>query len=81
MQGARVDQVMSDLEGEFGDGDTLRADVEARFLRYAAAHVQDFVPIFVERELRASRRRVPTGSSVGSLVTPSGPNSCDRPER
>lgn len=55
---ARVDQMISDLEDEFGDSETLRADVEAGFGRYAAAHVQDFVPIFVERELRASRRRV-----------------------
>jgi hypothetical protein len=59
MQGSRIDQVMSDLEDEFGESDTLRADVEARFRRYETAHVQDFVPIFVEREFRASRRRVP----------------------
>jgi hypothetical protein len=59
MQGSRVDQVMSDLVDEFGDSDTLRADVEARFRRYATAQVQDFVPIFVERELRADRRGVP----------------------
>lgn len=51
---ARVDQVMDDLEDEFGDSETLRADVEALFLRYEAVHVQDFVPIFVERELRAA---------------------------
>ena len=61
MRAARVDQVLDDLRDEFGDSETLRADVEARFDRYDEAPVQDFVAIFVERELRASRRRVHAG--------------------
>jgi len=61
MSVVRVDQVLDDLRDEFGDSETLRSDVEARFNRYEGAPVQDFVAIFVERELRASRRRVHVG--------------------
>ena len=61
MPAARVDQVLDDMRDEFGDTETLRSDVEARFNRYEGAPVQDFVAIFVERELREARRRIQAG--------------------
>lgn len=56
----RVERVVDALADERGniDRDTLAVVVEADFLRYSStARVQDFVPVFVERDVRARLRR------------------------
>jgi hypothetical protein len=55
-----VEQVAGDLEAELGeivDRQTLRFVVNARAQRFDDAPVQDFVPLFVEREMRAALKR------------------------
>ena len=61
MEEAQVDTLTRDLGAEFGeivDNETLRAVVEARAHRYDEAVVQDFVPLFVEREVRQALKRI-----------------------
>jgi hypothetical protein len=56
----RVERVVEALADECGniDRDTLTVVVEADFRRYSStARVQDFVPVFVERDVRARLRR------------------------
>ena len=61
MEEAQVDTLTRDLGAEFGeivDNETLRAVVEARAHRYDEAVVQDFVQLFVEREVRQALKRI-----------------------
>lgn len=59
-----IDRIVDTLEEENATVDpaTLRAVVEADFHRYeATAKFLDFVPVFVERDVRAQLRHVSLG--------------------
>jgi hypothetical protein len=61
MEEAQLDTLTRDLEAEFGgvvDNATLRVVVEARAHRFDKAPVQDFVALFVEREVRQALKRI-----------------------
>jgi hypothetical protein len=55
-------RVMTSLEAQFGeavDQHVLQAVVDADFALYENAHVKDFVPVLVEKDVRARILRRP----------------------
>jgi hypothetical protein len=55
-------RVMTSLEAQFGeavDHHVLEAVVDADFALYDNAHVRDFVPVLVEKDVRERIRRRP----------------------
>lgn len=50
-----VDRLADELDGSDGHDD-IRPDVESEFRRFDNARVREFVPVFVERRMRANLR-------------------------